>query len=124
MNIVDSSGWLEFFGGTKNAKNFRSVIKQTEFLIVPSVIIYEVFKKIIQSNDRETALLTIAHMKKGIVVDLDLEIALSAAKLSKEYKLPMADSVILATARQYNAVIYTQDVDFKGIKGVKYFKKR
>lgn len=124
MNIVDSSGWLEFFGGTKNAKNFRNIIKNTESLIVPTIIIYEVFKKLITQMDIKRAAEAVAQMKRGAVISLDLEISLIAAELSKTYKLPMADSIILATARQYNATLYTQDTDFKEIKGIKYFKKK
>ena len=124
MNIIDSSGWLEYFADTKNADNFAPAIEDLANLITPTIIIYEVFKKIRTYTTENDALEKIAHMKRGIVVDLDLEIALNATKLSKIHNLPMADSIILATAHQYNATIYTQDVDFKGIEGVKYFKKR
>lgn len=124
MNIVDSSAWLEYFADTKYAKNFTKVIEQPKFLLVPSIILYEVFKKVLSEKDENTALRIVAHMKLGEVIDLDMEIALQAAKLSSEYKLPMADSVILATAQKYNAVLWTQDSDFKRFDKIKYFSKK
>ena len=93
-------------------------------MIVPSIILYEVFKKVLSERGEDMALRIIAHMKLGKVVDLDLEIALLAARLAKEHKLPMADSVILATAQRHNAIIWTQDSDFKNFKGVKFFNKK
>ncbi|MEK7547392.1 MAG: type II toxin-antitoxin system VapC family toxin [Patescibacteria group bacterium] len=124
MNIVDSSAWIEYFADTKNAKNFARVVEESESLIVPSIILYEVFKKVLSERGEDMALRIIAHMKLGKVVDLDLEIALLAARLAKEHKLPMADSVILATAQRHNAIIWTQDSDFKNFKGVKFFNKK
>lgn len=124
MNIVDSSAWLEYFAGTKNAGNFTKTIEDAKSLIVPSIILYEVFKKILLERGEDDALLVIAHMKLGKVVDLDLDTALRAAKISREYGLPMADSIIFATAQKYNAVIWTQDADFKSFKGIKYFSKK
>lgn len=124
MNIVDSSAWLEYFANTKYARHFEKVIEDIKSLIVPSISLYEVFKKVLSEKDENTAIQIIAHMKVGKVVDFDLPIALSAARISSEYKLPMADSIILATARKYGATIWTLDEDFKDIEGVKYFKKR
>lgn len=123
MNIVDSSAWLEYFAGTKNAENFAKAIEDTKNLIVPTIILYEVFRKILTEKDENTALRVIAHMKQGRVAELDISLALTAAKLSKEHGLPMADSIILATARASGAILWTQDADFKGIEGIKYFKK-
>lgn len=125
MNIVDSSAWLEYFAATKNAGHFSKIIEDAKTLIVPTIILYEVFKKILTEKGEDDALFYISHiMKSGKVVDLDLDIALRAAKLSKDNALPMADSVILATARKYSAVIWTQDADFKKFQGVKYFSKK
>ncbi len=123
MNIVDSSAWLEYFAGTKNADHFSKVIENTKSLLVPSIILYEVFKKVLIEKDEDLALRIIAHLKMEKVINLDLEIALQAAKLSHKYQLPMADSIILASAQKYNATIWTLDADFKKIPGVKYFKK-
>lgn len=125
MNIVDSSGWLEYFAATRNAGNFTKVIENAKSLIVPTIILYEVFKKLLTEKGKDDALFFVSHiMKSGKVVDLDLDIALRAAKLSKDNGLPMADSVILATAQKYNATVWTQDADFKKFQGVKYFSKK
>lgn len=124
MNIVDSSAWLEYFADTKHAKKFARVIENKESLLVPSIVLYEVFKKLFSEKNEEAALRIVAHMKLGKVINLDLEIALQAAKLSHQYGLPMADSIILVTARKHNATLWTQDVDFKGFEGVKYFSKK
>lgn len=124
MNIVDSSAWLEYFANGKNAKNFAKVIEDTESLLVPSIILYEVFKKIVSEKGENEGFTFIAHMKLGTVIDLDLELAVRAGKASIEYQLAMADSIILATSRKYNAIIWTQDADFKNLPNVKYFKKK
>lgn len=123
MNVIDSSAWLEYFAGSKYAKYFEKIIVNVDYLIVPSITIYEVFKKVMSEQNEDSALQVIAHMKQGRVVDLDLELSLFAAKLSKKYKLPMADSIILATAQKYKADVWTLDSDFDGIEGVNYFKK-
>lgn len=122
-NIIDSSAWLEYFSGASNAKYFEDVIEKEKNIIVPAIVIYEVFKKVLSERDESTALQIVAHLKIGKVIDLDCDIALFAAKLSKRYKLPMADSIILATARRNEAVIWTMDCDFEGIEGVRYFRK-
>ncbi len=123
MNLIDSSAWIAYFTGEKNAGHFRDVIKNTEKLIVPSIVIYEVFKKIIKEKDKNTAIKYASYMSQGMVVSFDMPTALSAAMLSTEYHLAMADSMILATAQEYNATLWTQDSDFQNIPGVKFFKK-
>lgn len=123
MNIVDTSAWLAIFTNEKNAGKFIPAIENPGKLIVPSVVIYEIFKKLLQEKNEEVALRYIANMRQGTVVDLNTELALHAGKLSRSLNLAMADSIILATAKKYNATIWTQDKDFKGIPGVKYFKK-
>ncbi|WP_367899204.1 type II toxin-antitoxin system VapC family toxin [Leptospira sp. WS58.C1] len=124
MNIVDSSGWLEYFAGTKRSDLFSEAIEKTDKLLVPTISLYEVFKKIYIERDEDSALRVIAHMQQGAVIDLDASISIFAAKLSKDHKIPMADSIILATARKYNAILWTQDEDFIGLDGVKYFPKK
>ena len=123
MNIVDSSGWLEYFANGKNAEIFAPIIIDIDKLIVPTIILYEVFKKVLQQRDETQALKAIAIMQQGSIVELTNSIAINAAKLSIEYKLPMADSIILTTARECDAVLWTQDDDFREIEGVKYIKK-
>ncbi|MEZ4712474.1 MAG: type II toxin-antitoxin system VapC family toxin [Caldilineaceae bacterium] len=123
MNIVDSSGWLEYFADAANADFFAPAIKDLEQLIVPSISLYEVFKRVHQQASEDDALMAIAVMRQGQVVDLDSTLALQAALLSIELKLPMADSIILATARAHQALLWTQDSDFANIDGVRYIKK-
>ncbi len=124
MNVVDSSGWLEYFADAPNAEKFTPGIQSTRALLVPTLSIYEVFKRVLQQRSETEALRAVALMLQGRVVDLNTTIALIAAKLSAELKLPMADSIMLATAREYHATFWTQDADFEGMEGVKYFSKQ
>lgn len=123
MNIVDSSGWLEYLADGPNAKHFAKPLQDTGSLIVPTITMYEVFKVVLREKDEGAAIQAIASMRQGTVVDLDQELAIQAAKASSDQKVPMADSIILATARRYGATIWTQDEDFKGLRGVNYFQK-
>lgn len=122
MNLVDSSGWLEYFADGKNAKFFVQVIENTEELIVSTINLYEVYKKILLERDGNSALQAIALMQQAKVVNITSSIAIMAAKLSCELKIPMADSLIYSTARIHDAVVWTQDADFKDLEEVKYFK--
>lgn len=124
MNVVDSSGWLEYFGNGPNANFFAPVIRATDALIVPTFCLYEVYKRVVEQRGEEDALAAIAWMSAGLVVDLTKDIALNAALLSHTHKLAMADSVILATARAYDAELWTQDVHFANIEGVRYIEKK
>ena len=124
MNIVDSSGWLAFFADEPNAKHFLLPLKDTSMLVVPTVSIYEVFKVILRESGEDKALQSIAAMQAGLVADLTARLALEASKLSLIHSLPMADSIILATAKAFEATIWTQDADFEKIPGVRYFPKR
>ena len=123
-NVVDSSGWLEYLGGTTRAKLFSAAIENVDELVVPAISLYEVFRKMLTERGETAALQAISFMRLGIVVDLTAELAPVAAKLNRQYRLPMADSLILATAQFADAVVWTQDADFKGIPGVKYFPKK
>jgi predicted nucleic acid-binding protein len=124
MNVVDSSGWLEYFGKGPNGEIFAPVIISSDQLVVPTISMYEVFKRIVLQRDEEEALSAIGWMTIGLVVDLTEEIALSAAVLSVEHKLPMADSIILATTRAHNATLWTQDAHFENLAGVRYIEKK
>jgi predicted nucleic acid-binding protein len=124
MNVVDSSGWLEYFSDAPNAVFFAPAIEDADHLIVPVVSVYEVFKRILVAQGLGLAELRIADLYKGQQVDLTTSLALSAAQLSVEYSLPMADSLILATARAYDATLWTQDEHFKDIPGVKFVSKK
>ena len=123
MNIIDSSGWLEYFSDGPNAKYYLTPLKDTSSLIVPAITIYEVFKVVLRATDENEALQAVAAMQKGKVVELTANIALIAAKLSLQHNLPMADSIILATAQKYRCVIWTQDSDFQNLENVNYFSK-
>jgi predicted nucleic acid-binding protein len=122
-NIVDSSGWLEYFADGIHADRFAPVILDTENLLVPTVSLYEVFKKVILQRDEGQALRAIAVMQQAQIVELTSSIALTAAKISVEYRIPMADSIMLATARLCHAILWTQDSNFEKIEGVKYLGK-
>ncbi len=124
MNLVDSSGWLEFFANGPNASFFSNPLEKVDELLVPTVCIYEVFKSVLRQRDETAALQAVVLMKQGSVADLTAEISMMAAKLSLTQNLPMADSIILATALLHQATIWTQDVDFKGLEGVQYVEKR
>jgi predicted nucleic acid-binding protein len=124
MNVVDSSAWLEYFANGPNASFFTSPIEDTERLIVPSVTIYEVFKRVLQQRDEGQALQAVATMQQGVVVHLDERIALNAARVSADLKIPMADSIVLATARTHGAIVWTQDEDFKDLPNVQYRRRK
>lgn len=120
MNVVDSSGWLEYFADGKNAGFFSSAIEDLPRLLVPTIELYEVFKRVLQQRGETEALLAVATMKQATVVDLDAELALAAAALARDLNLPLADSVIYATVRKFGATLWTQDSDFDGLAHVRY----
>jgi len=124
MNIVDSSGWLAYFADEPNAKYFLAPLNDSALLVVPTVTIYEVFKVILRESSENEALQAFVAMQKGRVVDLNTPLSIAASRLSLEHYLPMADSIILATAQEFKAIIWTQDSDFKNISKVKYFPKK
>ena len=124
MNVVDSSGWLAYFADEPQAKHFHKPLADSSSLLVPTVSIYEVFKVVLRESSENEALLAVAAMQKGKVIDLTLPLAMAASKLSLTHNLPMADSIILATAREYEAILWTLDSDFKKIEGVKYYSKK
>lgn len=120
MNVVDSSAWLEYFSDGPNAGFFAKPIENTKELLVPSLSLYEVYKRVLQQRGESDALQIVAVMQQGRLVDLDGSLALQAARLSKAHGLPLADSVMLATARAFDAVLWTQDADFKDLPGVQF----
>ena len=124
MNVVNSSAWLEYFADGPNAAEFADVIADVGGLRVPSITLFEVFKRIRTQRDAEEALRAVAQMKRGKVIDLDGDLAIMAADLSAELRLPLADSVILATTRSIAATLWTQDSDFEGFEGVEYRARR
>ena len=124
MNLVDSSAWLEYFAAGPNASFFAPAIENNRELVVPTIVILEIYKRILQQRNARAALEAVAIVQQGRVVDLTAGLAIAAARISHSEKLPMADSVILATARAENAVIWTQDADFKNLADVKFRAKK
>lgn len=124
MNVVDSSAWLSYFAGDDNAAMFSNPIERLPELLVPSITITEVFKNVLRQRGEEAALIVTAHMKQGKVIPLDSELAMGAAKYGVLHKLPLADSIIFATAQKYEAVLWTQDNDFQGLENVRYISKK
>ena len=124
MNIVDSSGWLEYFADGPSASFFARPLQETKDLLVPTITIYEVFKAVLRQRGESDALQSVALMQQGSVVDLTSNISILAARISVEDRLPMADSIILATSHVFGATIWTQDSDFEGIEGVRYVAKK
>ena len=121
MNVVDSSAWLSYLAGNNNAAEFAAPIENLEKLLVPSITLTEVFKCIMRQRGEGAALQVVAHMQQGKVVPLDSALAIDAAVFGLKYKLPLADSIIYATASKFSAVVWTQDADFKALPDVQYF---
>ena len=112
MNLVDSCGWLEYFADGPNADFYAPALEDPGSLLVPTICLLEVFKRVLQQHGEDAALQTAAAMHQGLIVPLDAMIALRAARISGDLKLPLADSVILATAQTYSGIIWTQDSPF------------
>jgi len=122
-HVVDSSAWLEYFADGPGAEHFAPIIERPEALLVPTITLFEVFKRIAVQRDENDAIACVAVMQQGEVVSIDAALALQAAKLSLKHQLPMADSLTYATAQQANALLWTQDADFEGLQGVRYVAK-
>ena len=124
MNLVDSSAWLEYFAAGPQAAQFTAVIEDVSRLVVPTIVLLEVTRRVMQRRSEDEALQVAAVLHQGRLVDLDSGIALDAAQLGVAHKLPLADSIVYATARQCGATLWTLDADFSGLAGVRYFPKR
>jgi len=123
MNIVDSSCWIEYLMDTEIGANVAQIIENPDDLIVPTITLYEVYKKLLAEKDEEYALDVVSYMQAGTVIELSAGLSLSAAQISRKHKLPMADSIIYATSLHYSAVIFSCDKHFKDIPDVRYFSK-
>lgn len=123
MNVVDSSAWLEYFADGPNAQHFAAPIEKPDDLLVPAITLYEVFKRVAQQRDDGAALQCVAVMQQGSVVDLDAALAICAAAVGLRHRLPLADSIVYATAQRAKATVWTQDADFEGLPGVRYLPK-
>ena len=124
MNVVDSSGWVEYLAGGPNASFFQKPLNDVESLVVPTVSILEVYRYVLRQRGREAALAVGASMRQGRILDLDDGLAIEAAELGASLQLPLADSIIYASAQSAGATLWTQDADFEGLEGVKYRAKR
>lgn len=123
-NIVDSSAWLAYFTDEPSADNFAAAIEELRRLVVPTICLLEVFKIVARQRGEGEALQAVAIMQQGTVVDLDPALALSAARVGLNHKLPLADSIVYATARAVDGIVWTQDEDFAGLPDVQYIAKR
>lgn len=124
MNVVVTSGWLEYFAEGPRAGQFAPAMESPQTLLVPAIMIYEIFKRVWQLSNADEAEYRVVHLMQPTVVDATSTIALEAAVSSLEHQLPMADAMILAAARAHEAVLRTMDADFGGLPGVKYIPKR
>jgi predicted nucleic acid-binding protein len=124
VNVVDSSGWIEYLTNGAEADFFAAAILDERELVVPTLSIFEVYRKVLQSREENDALAVVPLMSRGTIVDLTPDLAVAGAELSVQHKLLMADSIILATARAWRATLWTQDADFEGLEGVRYRRKR
>lgn len=118
-NVVDSSGWLEYFTDSDRAEQFAAAIEDAENLIVPVISIYEIFKKVLRERGEDHALQVASIMQSGKVVEVDCALALEAAR----HPLPLADSLIYATALRHDATLWTQDDHFKDLPNVRFFPR-
>jgi len=124
VNLVDSSAWLEYFADGPNASFFARAVENSRKLIVPTIVFFEVYKRVRQQRGQRDALEAISALQHGRVIDLTMALAIAAAGISHSEKLPMADSIIIATARAEHATIWTQDADFEKIARVKFRAKK
>ena len=123
MNVVDSSGWISYLKNDTHAEEFAGPIEALGDLLVPSVTITEVFRFVARNYNRKTALNVVSYMRRGHIVSLDAQFAIEAATSGLKHKLPLADSIIYATVEKFDATLWTQDSDFEGLPGVKYFSR-
>ena len=124
MNLVDSSAWLEYFAAGPQAGQFAAAIEDVASLLVPTIVLLEVTRRVLQQRGEDEALQVAAMLHQGQVIALDSGVALRAAQRGVAHKLPVGDSIIYATAKQYGATVWTMDADFSGLTGVRYFPKR
>ena len=123
MNVVDSSGWIEYFVGGPNAAFFEGAIRDMDNLLVPTISVFEVYRHVLRNHGREEALVVAATMRQGRAVSLDGGLAIEAAEIGANLGLPLADSIIYASALMHDATLWTQDADFEGLEQVEYKSK-
>lgn len=124
MNVVDSSAWLSYFADDDNAEFFSEPIENIPELLVPSIVFTEVFRNVLRQRGEDSALIITAHINQGKIISLDSELAMDAAKFAVRHKLPLADSIIFATAQKYSALLWTQDAYFESLENVRYISSK
>ncbi len=124
MIVVDSSGWIEFFTDGPRANDYATRLRSLPAVLTPTVVVYEVYKRLKRELSEEEALIAVSAMQRSRVVDFDQEIALTAADLSLAHGLAMADAMVLATAKSFQAELVTSDADFANVAGVTYLAKK
>ncbi len=123
MNVVDSSGWIEYFIDTANADNFAPAIEKTALLIVPALSFFEVHRYLSRNADAARRDECLDVMRRGRVVELTTARAIAASDIAQKHRLAMANAVMYSIAREFNAIFWTQDVDYKDLPGVNYHAK-
>jgi len=123
MVILDSSCWLEYFLNGQRAENYAALIEENREIIVPVIVLHEVFEVTMRASGEDSALAAAGVLQQFPIIPVDENIAMFSAKIGQQHSLAMADSMILATARIHHAMLWTQDADFKGLANVKYFEK-
>ncbi|MDF1526718.1 MAG: type II toxin-antitoxin system VapC family toxin [bacterium] len=124
MKLIDSCGWLEFFtGGPQAAAYGKELAADMKEILVPAIVLYEVYKFLLRTSSEETAIRCTAHMTQCRVIDLDSVLALESAEISLSTGLAMADAIVYATSRKYSAQLITSDADLKDMEGVIFLEK-
>lgn len=123
MIIVDSCGWLEWFTNGKLADSYERYLADQNNMLLPAIVLYEVYKILKREVGEEKALLACAYMKNSPVIPADEVLALAAADIALQEKLAMADAIVLATAHLNNCTVITSDADLKNKPCVKYIAK-
>ncbi len=123
MNVVDSSGWIEFFVAGGNGPHFKPVIEDTRHLLVPVITLYEVHKRLSQNLPPEIVANCLDAMRLGRVLELSDARAIAASITASAHKLALADAAIYSMAQEHKATLWTQDIDYQGLPGVNYFAK-
>jgi toxin FitB len=123
MNLLDSSGWIEYFANGPNAGHFDPIATETARLLVPTIVLHEVYRWAEREGGETAAHRCALALQEGHVIALDADLAIAAARLARRHKLPTADSIIYATAQARSALVWTQDDDFENLSGVRYFAK-
>lgn len=123
MNVVDSSGWIEYFIDAAGADNFAAAIEKTDQLIVPAMSFFEVHRFLSRTVNAGQRGICLDIMRRGRVVELTVQRAIAASEAAQKHRLAMADAVMYSIAREFNATFWTQDVDYKDLPGVHYHAK-